>query len=144
MDLCTWLGLKGKIKLAKEGVNGTFEGCNCSVDVYIKFMLNHKLFALMTVEDFKTSNGNGNCFRHLKISICDEICTMGVDPNLVTPEFGGKHLTPKEFHDFMSRISTKKEKKEVCFFYLETLFRLIRNLLKGIGRVANYPGNPYF
>ena len=99
--------------MAKEGVNGTYEGCKCSVEVYIKHMLNYKLFRLMSVDDFKTSNGNRLSFTSLKISIADEICTMGVDPNLVTPEFGGIHLTPKEFHDFMSGLNSKKEKKEV-------------------------------
>ena len=105
--------------MAKEGVNGTYEGCKCSVEVYIKHMMNYKLFGLMTVDDFKTSNGNGLGFTSLKISVADEICTMGVDPNLVTPEFGGKHLTPKEFHDFMSGLTSKKEVK-LCFLSLYT------------------------
>lgn len=51
----------------------------------------------MILDDFKESDGNGNSFDCLKVSIVKEICTMGISPEEVKSDQGGRHLTPTEF-----------------------------------------------
>lgn len=73
--LCQRLNLKGKIRIATEGINGTAEGCVCSTQLYMIIML--KYFTSMKKEDFKMSDGDGNSFDELKISECEELCSIG-------------------------------------------------------------------
>ncbi len=57
--ICTKLGLKGRIIIAKEGINGTLEGTKANTDKYI-----NDLTSMHEFKDihFKRSPGNGNAF----------------------------------------------------------------------------------
>ena len=98
-ELCTSLGLTGRIILAHEGINGTLSGSPESVQTYIDAMENHDLFKDI---DFKDGESTGPAFPKLKISVKNEIVHLGVDPEKVTVKDTGRRLTPDETHELLS------------------------------------------
>ncbi len=68
------LGLKGRMLVAEEGVNGTFEGTRESVEAYKEFLREDPLFADIKI---KESAGTGKAFPKLKIKERSEVVTLG-------------------------------------------------------------------
>ncbi|MEX0931186.1 MAG: rhodanese-related sulfurtransferase [Candidatus Paceibacterota bacterium] len=68
------LGLTGRMLIAEEGINGTFEGTRDAVEKYKKHLVSDPRFKKMS---FKESLGNGNGFNKLKIKVRDEVVTLG-------------------------------------------------------------------
>ncbi len=68
------LGLTGRMLVAGEGVNGTFEGTRESVEAYKTFLRQDPLFADIKI---KESAGTGSAFPKLKIKVRDEVVTLG-------------------------------------------------------------------
>lgn len=101
--LCTRLGLKGRIIVAHEGLNGTVEGTVENTAEYMRVMQADKRFATM---HFKKSQGTGNAFPRLSIKVRPEIVTLGttITPDAQTPDevlpepgaTGGTYLEPAE------------------------------------------------
>ncbi len=75
LELCASLGLKGRILIAKEGINGTLEGTPEQIDIYKSNMQSNPLFSDVV---FKESKGNGKAFTKLRIKVRDEVVTLGV------------------------------------------------------------------
>lgn len=96
--LCEKLNLKGRIILAREGINGTLGGTVYELDLYKAAMNEHPLFGSM---DFKDSIGSAYDFPDIQIKIKREICHLGLDPQLITAADGGEHLSPSEAHELM-------------------------------------------
>ena len=70
----TELGLTGRMLVAEEGVNATFEGTRESIDAYIAFLRTDPLFATIKI---KESAGTGSAFPKLTIKVRKEIVTLG-------------------------------------------------------------------
>ncbi|KAL8202859.1 UNVERIFIED_CONTAM: thiosulfate sulfurtransferase (rhodanese)-like domain-containing protein 2 [Gekko kuhli] len=97
--LCQHLHLKGKVRIASEGINGTVGGSMTATHLYVDMMLSHPLFkGILMREDFKTSAGGAQCFPDLRIGVFEEIVPLGISPKRVSYKETGIHLTPKEFH----------------------------------------------
>jgi len=98
LNFCRSLGLKGRILIANEGINGTVCGTPQMTDAYIYSMKMDPRFSSM---EFKIDNENENPFKKLYVRPRSEIVTMNleedIDPNVMT----GKHLKPKEFLEAM-------------------------------------------
>lgn len=94
--ICADLNLKGRIIIAHEGINGTLGGSVDSIEKYKQIMRSNELFATI---DFKESRGDSTCFVRLQIKIKDEIVRFGIDPNTLTTEHTGIHLTPRQTHE---------------------------------------------
>lgn len=101
--LCDELGLKGRIILAQEGINGTVGGSAEACQAYKEAMEAHELFGGI---DFKESDGGVEYFPRMRIVIKDEICHLGLDPKQFSAKDGGKHLTPAQVHELLQ---SKKE-----------------------------------
>ncbi len=71
--LCESLGLKGRMLIAHEGVNATFEGTAESILKYTQAMRVHPLFSDVV---FKESVGAGKSFTRLRILVRKEIVTL--------------------------------------------------------------------
>ena len=100
--LCLTLNLKGRIIIAKEGINGTIEGTVEDTEQYIKAMERSKYFKGIS---YKKSAGTGNAFPKISVKVRPEIVTAGMpalNPNNVT----GKYITAEELHEWFE---TKKE-----------------------------------
>jgi UPF0176 protein len=68
------LGLTGRMIVAGEGVNGTFEGTVQAIQAYKDFLYSDPRFADVLV---KESEGNGRGFTRLTIKARDEVVTLG-------------------------------------------------------------------
>jgi UPF0176 protein len=94
--LCQKLNLKGRIIIAKEGINGTVEGTKENTEKYIEQTIKDARFADIS---FKKSAGTGDAFPKLRVKVRDEIVTSdvsGLDPTKKT----GKYLTAEELHSW--------------------------------------------
>lgn len=73
--LCQALGLKGRLLVAHEGVNGTFEGTTEAIEQYKQILTSQPGFAGLI---FKESHGTGHAFTKLEIKVRREVVTLGV------------------------------------------------------------------
>lgn len=95
--LATRLGMKGRMIIASEGINGTFEGTKASCEEYMKIMKADPRFSDI---HWKVSNGtsDGTAFPRLSVKVRKEIVSLhlgdeaDIDPNQMT----GVHLKPDE------------------------------------------------
>ena len=93
--LCTSLGLKGRILLATEGINGILGGETDRIELYKQAMNAHAYFADI---DFKESDGSADCFPRLMVKVKKEIVKLGLDPQEVRARDAGISLSPEEAH----------------------------------------------
>lgn len=94
-ELCIKLGLRGRIIVAKEGLNGTVSGPEESCERYMETVKNDPRFAGI---DFKAEAHEGHAFRKLNVRVKPEIVHSGfphIDPTVRT----GTHLSPEEFRE---------------------------------------------
>lgn len=73
-ELASSLGLKGRMLLAEEGVNATFEGSVRQINKYKKAFISRSQFKNVV---FKESAGNGRAFSRLEVKVRPEIVTLG-------------------------------------------------------------------
>lgn len=97
-NLCTNLGLTGRILLGHEGINGTVGGSDDAIEYYKRAMRKDPLFADI---DFKESEGGAEYFPRMRIAIRDEIVSIGIPADKLTPANGGAHLKPHEVHELI-------------------------------------------
>lgn len=97
MAWCQELGLKGRIILATEGINGTVSGTVQEAQEYISRMAAHPLFA---ATEFKIDEHDGHAFKRLSVKVRDEIVTLGVKVDTI--HHTGQHLSPTEFQEKLS------------------------------------------
>jgi UPF0176 protein len=94
-QLCESLSLKGRILIAKEGINGTLEGTTENTEKYIAAMN-----AIPEFKDivYKKSVGDGTSFKKLVVKVREEIVTSEVDvkPWVET----GKYISSEELHQW--------------------------------------------
>jgi UPF0176 protein len=77
-QLCERLGLKGRILLADEGINGTVAGSAEAADAYVAAMNEHPYFNGIS---YKRGESERLPFTRLRIKLRPEIVTLGVDIN---------------------------------------------------------------
>lgn len=104
-ELCLSLNLKGRIIVAKEGINGTVEGTTENTEKYIEAMEQSELFGNIS---YKKSEGTGNSFPRLSVKVRSEVVTSGI-PNLTPQRVTGKYITADKLHNWF------EDKKE---FYI--------------------------
>lgn len=73
-EVATGLGLKGRMLVAEEGINGTLEGTRENIEKYKKFLKEDERFSDMPI---KESAGTGIAFNKLKIKVRPEVVTLG-------------------------------------------------------------------
>jgi UPF0176 protein len=110
-ELCERYGLKGRIIISHQGINGTLGGPVDGLKAYVKAM-NQSLFKKTT---FKWSDGSANDFPRLSIKVRPELVAFGapdavkVDENGVVG--GGKHLKPEQVNKLV-----EEKGDDVVFF----------------------------
>jgi UPF0176 protein len=98
-ELCERLGLKGRIIVAKEGINGTVEGLKSDTEEYMRILKKDKRFKDM---HFKRSEGNGNAFPKLSVKARSEIVAARLGADDVNPaKMTGKYLMAEELHNWI-------------------------------------------
>lgn len=111
-ELCTRLGLTGRIIISAHGINGTVGGEVSAVKQYAKQTRSYPPFADL---DLKWSDGTGQDFPRLSVRVRDEVVTFGAAEELVVDADGvvggGQHLTPEQVHALVA-----ERGDEVAFF----------------------------
>ena len=100
--ICQKLNIRGRMIIAKEGINATLEGREENIKKYCDALLKEHRFKGTHI---KLSEGIGSAFPKLSIKVREEIVASGLDgldPNKVT----GKYITAEELHSW---IGNKKE-----------------------------------
>ena len=99
-ELCEKLGLRGRIIVAAEGINGTLSGEAAATGAYMEAMKADPHTADMV---FKIDPDDAHAFKKLSVKVRPEIVTLqlgcdeAVDPNKLT----GRRLAPLEFYEAM-------------------------------------------
>jgi len=94
--LCRELGLRGRILVATEGLNGTVSGTRESCEEYMRVVHTDLRFASMS---FKIDVVDGHVFRKLFVRVKKEIVTFRSETPINPSQQTGKHLSPKEFYE---------------------------------------------
>jgi len=100
LNFCKELGVKGRILIADEGINGTLSGTIEQTERYMAEMHAHPLFSDLL---FKIDESEGHAFKKLFVRHKKELVTLRYDRKLNPLEEGGERLSPKEFHDYLQR-----------------------------------------
>lgn len=96
--LCEQLGLKGRILIAHEGINGTLEGTTENTEKYMAHMVADPRFVDI---HWKKSVGIGDAFPRLRIRLRKEIVTTNItDVELNPAKETATHLKPEELHEW--------------------------------------------
>jgi UPF0176 protein len=117
-DLCESLGLRGRILISKDGLNGTVGGDLPALKRYVRKTRQYAPFAGI---DFKWSEGTGLDdagrsldFPKLSVKVRDEVVSFGAPGELRVDADGvvggGTRLTPEALHELVA------ERDDVVFF----------------------------
>ena len=109
-DLAESLGLRGRVLVSKDGVNGTLGGEMRALKRYVRKTRDYPAF---TSIDFKWSEGTGLDdegrsldFPRLSVKVRDEIVSFGAPGELRVDESGvvggGTRLSPDQLHDLVA------------------------------------------
>lgn len=98
-ELCSRLGLKGRIIVSKHGINGTLGGNIEALRQYKRDMNASEVFRGIV---YKWSDGNGEEFPRLSIKVRPELVAFDRPDEIKVDEKGviggGKHLKPEALH----------------------------------------------
>jgi len=98
-ELCTRLGLTGKVRIAKEGLNVTVFGTCDATAKYKEEFLQHPLFK---DTEIKQSPSTFNAFDGLKVHVVPEAIPTGFKPGTAPATGASQHLEPSEVHELLS------------------------------------------
>lgn len=96
-DLCERLGLKGRVVISREGINGTLGGDYSALKKYKRIMSEHSLFKGI---EYKWSEGGVVDFPRLSVKVRAETVTLGLPE--ITPENSGTKLKPQELNELLA------------------------------------------
>jgi UPF0176 protein len=93
------LSLKGRVRIASEGINGTVCGGENAVARYEAATL--AAFAPGGSIDFKRSACEGQAFSSLQVRAVREVVTLGVPPDELSFRDAAEHISPVQFRDLV-------------------------------------------
>ncbi|MCX7878918.1 MAG: rhodanese-related sulfurtransferase [Ignavibacteria bacterium] len=97
---CQQLGLKGRIIISDEGINGTCSGSYRRTERYIMHMKSDKRFADMK---FKTDEVKSHVFKKMHVRYKKELVTFRCKETINPNEISGKHLSPEQWLEMITR-----------------------------------------
>lgn len=103
LDFCNELGLKGRILVANEGINGTVSGTVEQTREYMDAMHNDPKFEDMP---FKIDEADGHAFKKMHCRPRPELVTLRLEDDINPHDLTGEYLEPKEFYKRMQDENT--------------------------------------
>lgn len=98
-ELCRKLGLRGRILIAREGINGTVSGTRANCAKYRAVLDDHPLTRGIA---WKIDEEEDHVFPRLSIKVRDEVVTLDLgDEDLHPSDLTATHLKPKEWREAM-------------------------------------------
>lgn len=98
--LCRQLGLRGRILISPEGINGTVSGTVEQTECYKTTLQMDERFSDMV---FKTDESDGHVFDKLFVRVKEELVTFRVGEEGSPLQHTGRYLSPAEWHDEIQR-----------------------------------------
>jgi len=98
--LCWLLGVRGRILISPEGINGTISGTTEQTECYINTLSMDVRFADM---QFKIDEVNTHVFDKLFIRVKNELVTFRIGENGSPLKQTGTYLSPEEWYETMQR-----------------------------------------
>lgn len=95
---CKELGLKGRILVADEGINGTVSGTIEQTNAYMELMKNDPRFSTTI---FKIDEAEQNAFKKMHVRYRPELVNLSLEDDVNPLELTGAYLDPKEFREAM-------------------------------------------
>lgn len=95
--VCTGIGLKGRILISEEGINGTVAGHRSELRQYVEYMNAHPSFGGIA---FKRTPAGKMPFPKMIVKYRPEIVTLG---KKVDMKKTGQYLTPKAMHQLFEK-----------------------------------------
>lgn len=92
--LCRSLRLKGRVLIAREGINGTLAGLPAEIDRYVAAMRADSRFADL---EFKWSEGSPQTFGKLIVKARREIVSLSLAQDVDVSGSSSSHLTPAQW-----------------------------------------------
>ena len=121
-DTCQWFQslpssatVRGRIRVAKDGLNATLGGPRESLEEHCRSVSNR--FDHLPPIDFKFGVGYSRPGAHMHefhTKICDELVTLQLPPGVAQPQNTGKHLIAEDFHKAMMKAS-QEHPSDVAF-----------------------------
>ncbi|EQB38853.1 sulfurtransferase [Virgibacillus sp. CM-4] len=103
LKFCKDIGLKGRILVAQEGINGTVSGTKEQTKLYMDTMHQDHRFADMV---FKIDEHDGHAFKKMHVRPRKELVTFRLENDINPLQTTGNHLSPKEFYEAMQDENT--------------------------------------
>jgi len=99
--LCERLGLRGRILIAEEGLNGTVSGSSEMTEEYMSILQRDERTRGI---EFKVDSSRDHAFPKLDIKLRKEVVTLALGEDDFSPTEGtGRHLSPPEWRVLMER-----------------------------------------
>lgn len=103
LKACKDLGLKGRIFIGTEGINGTCSGTIEQTDAYIDMMNNSEYFKDIV---YKIDEEERHVFKKMHVRVREQIVNLSLEDDINPNELTGEYLSPKEFLEKMQEEDT--------------------------------------
>ncbi|MEH7222642.1 rhodanese-related sulfurtransferase [Bacillus sp. JJ1566] len=103
LAFCKEIGLKGRILVATEGINGTVSGTIEQTDKYMEEMRRDPRFETIV---FKIDEADGHAFKKMHVRPRPELVNLSLEDDINPLELTGNYLSPKEFFEKMQDQNT--------------------------------------
>lgn len=103
LQFCKELGLRGRILVAEEGINGTVSGTVDQTDEYMRGMHEDPHFSDMI---FKVDEAEDQAFKKMHVRPRKELVTLRLEDDINPNEVTGEYLEPKDFFEAMQDSDT--------------------------------------
>ncbi|BAQ11704.1 rhodanese-like domain-containing protein [Bacillus sp. OxB-1] len=100
---CKEIGLKGRILVGAEGINGTCSGTIAQTDTYMELLRSDSRFQDIV---FKIDEADGHAFKKMHVRPRKEIVNLSLDEDINPNELTGKRLSPEEWFKQMQAEDT--------------------------------------
>lgn len=96
LEFCKSIGLKGRILVAEEGINGTVSGTIEETQKYMDWMHNDERFKETW---FKIDAAEGHAFRKMHVRARKELVALNLEEDINPLRITGEYLDPKAFKE---------------------------------------------
>ena len=131
-ECCNRLGIKGKILVAGEGINGSVSGTAEQIGRYKKTLCGSRLFRSVAFKDTPSEN---HPYKKMIVRVRPEIVTFGKNVDLRNK---GRHVTPRTLNSWIKNRETVLV--DVRNGYENKIGKFAGAVTLGIENFRNFPG----
>ena len=98
LQACKEIGLKGRIFIGTEGINGTCSGTIEQTNQYMEMMNNDERFKNIT---YKIDEEDSHAFKKMHVRVREQIVNLSLEDDIDPNRLTGNYLKPEEFLQHM-------------------------------------------